>query len=511
MAAKPALPAARRKVWKTVAIVAVVAAALAGLGAVLSGPKVETTNSGALAEVTRGPLVISITESGEIEAKNSMRIANELGWAVVIRKVVPAGTLVKKGDLIIQFECQDLKDTIDRQLVTVDDADSAYTEAKENLDLTRKEVENNVRKSQQKVEDAVEALARYIECDGPMSIQNAKGDVQVAKRDLVLAQAKLEFKLKVNKDPELNSPYSENEIKADEIGVARLLLALEKAGSQLGMLQKYEDHKQKRTLQGAIDDAKLDLEHDKVQAKTRMTTALAAEKGRKQSLAKQNEVLEELLAKQAKLTVKAEQEGLVVYMTGSNSRRNNNDVVIDVGEKINPNTLLMIVPDMTTLQVRTKVYEAMIQKVKRGIKTFVRLDSKPGLTINGKVGDVSVLPENPQWWQPDVKVFSVAVTLDKDIPDLKPGMNAQVEMVLAQLPADTLSVPVAALFSEQDKHYCWRMRGVQAEKASVQIGQMSNDRVQVVSGLSEGDIVRLSQPSDKLGGQKKEPAKSAAP
>ena len=502
----------RRKGWTIVAVGVVAAAVLAGLGGVFSGPRTEVPAGGALAEATRGPLVISITESGEIEAKNSMKVANELNWAVVIRKVVPAGTLVKKGDLIVQFDCQELKDAIDQQQVTLDDADSNYTQAKENLELARKEGENNVRKSQQKLDDAIEALARYIECDGPISIQNARGDVEVAKRDVVLAQVKLDFKLNVNKDPELNHPYSENEIKADQINVAKLQLALEKAQSQLDMLQKYEDHKQKRTLQGAIDDAKLDLEHDKVQARTSVATAMAAERGKKLSLAKQNEVLEELLAKQAKLTVKALQEGLVVYMTGSNSRRNNNDVVIDVGEKINPNTLLMIVPDRTTLRVRTKVYEAMVQKVKPGLKAFVRLDAKPGLTLEGKIGEVSVLPESQQWWQPqDVKVFTVAINLDKQIPDLKPGMDAQVEMVLDQLPADTLSVPVAALFSEQDKHYCWRIRGAQMEKVPVNIGQMTNDRVQVVSGLGEGDVVRLSQPGDKPEGQKKEPANTATP
>ncbi len=505
-----ASPSSRRKGWTIVAIVVGTAAVLAGLGGVFS-PKTEVPAGGALAMVARAPMVIAITESGEIEAKNSMKVANDLNWAVVIRKVVPAGTLVKKGDLIIQFDCQDLTDAISTQQVTVDDADSNYTQAKENLELARKEGENNIRKSQQKLDDAVEALARYIECDGPISIKNAQGDVQVAQRDVVLAQVKLEFKLKVNKDPELNRPYSENEIKADQINVGKLQLALEKAQSQLEMLQKYEDRKQKRTLQGAIDDAKLDLEHDRVQAKTSVATAQAAERGRKRSLAKQNEVLDDLLGKQAKLTVKAAHEGLVVYMTGSNSRRNNSDIVIDVGEKINPNTLLMIVPDMATLRVRTKVYEAMIQKVKRGVKTFVRLDAKPGLTLNGQVGEVSVLPENPQWWQPDVKVFTVAIDLEKQIPDLKPGMTAQVEMVLAQLPADTLSIPVAALFSEQDKHYCWRMRDSQTEKVPVTIGQTSADRVQIVSGLSENDTVRLAQPNDKQEGQKKEPANTATP
>ncbi len=54
-------------------------------------PGAQRAPTGATAAVTRGPLTISVTESGEIEAKESMRIANELNWAVVIKKVVPEG------------------------------------------------------------------------------------------------------------------------------------------------------------------------------------------------------------------------------------------------------------------------------------------------------------------------------------------------------------------------------------------------------------------------------------
>ncbi len=319
------------------------------------------------------------------------------------------GALVRKGDLIIQFECQDLQDAIDHQEVLVDDADDAYTAAVENLEITKKEADNNVRKSQEKLDDAKEALARYIECDGPIAIANAQGDVRVAQHDVVLAQAKLDFKLKVNKDPELNLPYSQNEIKADEIGIGHLKLVLDKAQSQLDMLRKFEDKKQKRTLQSAIDDATLDLEHDKIQGKTQVITAKSAERSKKAQFAKQTEVLNELLVKKAKLTVKALNEGLVVYLVGSKSHRADNDISIEVGEKIDPNKLLMIVPDMTTLQVRTKVYEAMIEQVRVGLDAFVHLDSREDVTLSGKIADVSVLPDSSQWWQPDVKVFSVAV------------------------------------------------------------------------------------------------------
>src|ERR1035437_2129123 len=72
----PALPSAKRKGWTIVAIVVATATVLAGLGAVLSGPRTDTAAGGPLAEVTRGAMLISITESGDLEAISSMKVAN---------------------------------------------------------------------------------------------------------------------------------------------------------------------------------------------------------------------------------------------------------------------------------------------------------------------------------------------------------------------------------------------------------------------------------------------------
>lgn len=446
---------------------------------------------GPVAIATRGELVISITENGEVEAKTSTKIANELHWPVVISQVVPEGTLVKKGDIIITFECQELKDALDRQQLVVTEAESSYTQASERLSLARKQMENKVKRSQEAVIDAESALSQYIEFDAPLAAKNAQSDVQVAQRDLALAQDKLEFKLKVNKDPELNSPYSVNEIKSETLSVERLRLSQEKALAQLDMLSKYEHPRKLRALNMKVADTQLELEKDRLEAKTEIAAMTANERSRKEALDKQKEQLASLLVKQEKLTVRAEQAGLVVYNSGRNRRGDN---IIEVGEKVEPNRQLMIVPDMQTLQVRTKVYESMIEQVARGLPALVRLDSKPTLVLNGTVQDVSVLPDSSQWWSPDVKIFSVIVKIEAENHGLKPGMTAQVEMVLARLGSDTLSLPVAALFSEQEENYCWRVRGGVTEKVPVKIGRMSDTRVQILEGLSEGDMIRLSQP-----------------
>ncbi|KKK99101.1 hypothetical protein LCGC14_2636120, partial [marine sediment metagenome] len=145
--------------------------------------------------------------------------------------------------------------------------------------------------------------------------------------------------------------------------------------------------------------------------------------------------LKELREDEKKLTVKAEKTGLVVYDTGR-SRYGGNDIVVAEGEKINPRQQLLIIPDMSTLQIRTRVYEVMIDQITPGLPAVIRLDSKPDLTLKGKVSKVAVLPDSQnRWLNPGVKVYPATVTFDGDLSklDLKPGMTCNVEVTLAEL------------------------------------------------------------------------------
>jgi HlyD family secretion protein len=136
------------------------------------------------------------------------------------------------------------------------------------------------------------------------------------------------------------------------------------------------------------------------------------------------------------------------------------------------------------------------------LKAHVRLDARPDTPLTGKISKVGVLPDSQnRWLNPGVKIFKVDVHLDTKVPDLKPGMTAQVEIELDRL-ANVLSVPVAAVFTEQEKTRCYRLVGGLPQPTEIKIGRMNDTRVEVLSGLSEGDKVLLSPPSSAEGKDK---------
>ncbi len=456
------------------------------------GDSVKVTT--AVADV--GPLVVKIVESGEIEAERSEVIRNEVHWPVYIKSLAPNGARVKEGEEIVSFDCQDLMDAIDVQNNTVLNATNDYTQAVENTKLQKKLTDYNIFKAGEAVKDAKDALKRYEDSDWKIQKNDAEAAIQMADRDLKLAQEKLNFKIKANEDPELKNPYSKSEIEADTLGVARLKLAYEKAVTTRDMLIKFDNPMQLRKLNLAIADAQMTEERTKVERETQVQIAQANEDSKKFVLKNQQKRLKELNEEAAKLTVKAKRDGLVVYNLGGN-RWDRPNIVVEVGTQLAHRQQIMIIPDMTSLRVKTRVYEAMRKQVQEGALAKVRLDVDPNVVLTGRVDRIEPLADAANWMNPSAKYYNMYIKLDSLPPNLNPTMTAQVEVIVDQVP-QALTVPVAAVFTEQEQRYCFLSNAGRWERRLVQTGRMSDQRVEITSGLSKGDVVMLNPPPNML-------------
>ena len=449
------------------------------------------------ARAVRGTMLVSITETGEVKAGKRKVISNDLNWSVDIVELAPQGALVQKGDTIIRLECEDLMVAITDQELLLQSAEDADLVATKQVLLTKKEMAAEVSKAKTAVVDAENDLKKYVEGEWGQQRDEAEANIMIATGALTLAEDKLESKRKINRDPALNEPYSKSEIEAEELSVERLKLALKKAVTAKELLLKYTHPRTLRDLKIAISDATLDLEITEVDADTKGRLADAAKKSADVRLAKRKARLKELKEDAAKLHVVAEEAGLVVHET--RRRPWSRPITLAVGEKINPRQQLMIIPDMTTLQVETTVYEAVRDQVYEGLPALIRLtrqEAKNNTVLTGMVYKVAPLPDsqNP-WLSPGVKVFPTVVKFTdlKLTEGLTPGMTAQVEIILAELP-DVLSVPIAAVFSEAEETYCYKTEHGKHSRVPVRIGRSSETQVQILSGLAENDLVLLAPP-----------------
>ncbi len=117
---------------------------------------------------------------------------------------------------------------------------------------------------------------------------------------------------------------------------------------------------------------------------------------------------------------------------------------VEVGQRITANfsipTLFLIAEDVTKMQVDTTVSEADIGGITEGEDAAFSVDAYPGEVFQGKVRQVRNAPINIQ----NVVTYDVVVEVDNPNFRLKPGMTANVSIIVAQR-NDVLKIPNAAL------------------------------------------------------------------
>ncbi|HEX7089940.1 MAG TPA: efflux RND transporter periplasmic adaptor subunit [Longimicrobiales bacterium] len=120
-------------------------------------------------------------------------------------------------------------------------------------------------------------------------------------------------------------------------------------------------------------------------------------------------------------------------------------IIASASQNISGGTPLMLMADLSQMQVRTLVDETDIGRIRPGQVARVLVEAYPGRPFIGRVLKIepqAVVDQN-------VTMFPVLVLLDNDQRLLKPGMNAEVQIEIARRD-DVLTVPNAAVVGVRD-------------------------------------------------------------
>jgi hypothetical protein len=159
------------------------------------------------------------------------------------------------------------------------------------------------------------------------------------------------------------------------------------------------------------------------------------------SLKKHEERLERYREQLAKCKIFAPQDGLVVYADGAGPSGYG---AIGDGAVIRERQHILSLPDLSKMQVKTAVNEAVIDQVKVGLPARVRLAACPGRVYHGTVRFVATLPDRCDLSESDAKKYETIVTIDEPVTRLKPGMAARVQIEIGST-ADAPNAPWEAI------------------------------------------------------------------
>lgn len=163
----------------------------------------------------------------------------------------------------------------------------------------------------------------------------------------------------------------------------------------------------------------------------------------------------------------------------------------------NGGTLLGEVADLSALMVRTNINEIDVARLKVADVARVRVDSLRNMMLNGEIKRIATVATESLGDR--TRVFPVDVVVDETDPRLRPGMSATVMFTLAHV-ENVPAVPLSAVFSNADSvRYVFVNQGETFEVRGIDIGLVDTRRVQIISGLSNGELVALMRPLEYTG------------
>jgi len=149
---------------------------------------------------------------------------------------------------------------------------------------------------------------------------------------------------------------------------------------------------------------------------------------------------------------------------------------------------LLLMPDLDKMQVKVGVHEAVVSEIKTGLPTRITLPNRE--PVVAEVSYVADIARPPSLGSGDVIKYDVVVELPP-LTDLKPGMSAEIEIVLSEH-KNVMLLPVAAVLELDDGFHCWVKAGVNVVKRVIKLGDSNDIFVVVKDGVKEGEDVILN-------------------
>ena len=394
--------------------------------------------------ISRSTLTVSVTEQGTLESSNNTEIKCKVRGFSVVTYVVPTGTVVEEGQELVRL-------------------DTKIIEEQHSLTKTNTFIaEATLAQMQANVEKAKIAIDAYEK-------GRFRSQLQALEKELAAHQRNLRTARKMHERSEslFRQGYvTELEVEGNGFTVTQAELELKVKETEIKVLKDFTRKMQLETLNGNMTASESKLAADKA--------GLAMEIKRRDRAAQE---LEDCV-------IRAEKSGLVIYPSAASWKRTPD---ITEGATVRKDQVLLLMPDLSQMQVKLGIHESVVDRVRPGLKAIVTL---PDRTLDATVSQIASVTKPAGWWTGNVVKYDTVIKLPSD-EGLKPGMSAEVDVVLA-VHEDVLAIPVAAVVETEQGKFCWVQSETGPQKRILELGDSNDVFIEVVAGLKEGEEVVLN-------------------
>jgi hypothetical protein len=333
--------------------------------------------------------------------------------------------------------------------------------------------------------------------EAKQELRSLQDDLQVAQEEYLLAQDRIEGQRRL----EARGFITPTELEAEELNLNK---ASNKEAEKETALKLYIQY----TFPKDAEEKLSDFENAIMgyQRQIKKNVAEQAQEAARFSSAERKFNLERVkladIEEQIELaTIHAERPGLVVYGAADQNSmryRGSNQEAIQEGATVRERQSILTIPDMREMAVKVNIHESAVQRVAVGQAVAVSIDAFPDESLTGRVAKVAVVADSANaFMNPDLKVYPTTITIDGTHDWLRPGMSAEVEILVARLD-DVVYVPIQAVTYFDDKRVVYIANGRRSQRREVEVGAFSNSFIVITRGLRAGDEVLLLPPQQSL-------------
>jgi HlyD family secretion protein len=402
----------------------------------------------------------SVNAPGEIQSANNTIIECEIdrlsvsarggyvvsGSSTRILKIIPDGSIVKKGDVLCQLDSRDFEEMARLQRINLEQAllMTRYTE----MDLQVSEI----------------VLQEYKYGTVKRTLESLRMQIQLTQSEAERASRRLQWSQKMAE----KGYVTDNAVRADEFQVYKSDVLLSRAKMALDTYEKFSLPKSEHSLNARIQSQKWVLTYYQQWVETQR---------------KRLELFEDQIRK---CTVVAPHDGMVIY-----ANEDDGDTRIEIGAEVRRKQDLFYLPDLNNMQVLAKLSQSIVNRVKVGMPVTIRLETLEGTSCEGIVTKVAQMPipATSRSSSNEVKNYFCVVSIHGQQANLRPGINAEIEIHTDE-DHQTLVVSPEVVQIEADKEYCLVLRNDgKIEKREIRVRSGDHSYVVVEQGLKQGESV----------------------
>jgi HlyD family secretion protein len=439
-----------------------------------------------LATVKRGDVMETVSASGTVQAPKQVSLNFSGSGSEISSLNVKVGDHVKAGQVLATLDDATAKSQVMNAQANLSSAQAHLAEVEQGStpeDIAIQQA--NVNKAKAALDSAKNTY----------DIQKASDQVQKAKITLDAAQSNYNSQ---------KSLYDAGAVSKNQLDQAKQTLDQAQADYNSAVVQynqaQADYNNNVKQAQAAYDAAVAQLNQVKAPPKPSAVEEAQA------AVAQAQAQLEQQKIALSKLTLKAPMDGTVVQVNGNVGEIPSNNPVIVLDNS-----------DSQNLQVLAQVSQSDIGKIQAGMDATYTVNAYDGKQFKGKV--IMIYPEATT--ESGVTTYKVLLSVDNKEGLLKPGMTLNVTIVVGTH-KNVLYIPAAALRDQNGKDGVYvpanasSMNSMKNESPEnkqgneangngrktqssapyyfkpVTVGFYSSDRVEITSGLQEGEQVVLA-------------------